>query len=165
MNQMMFKFDKEKCISCGACAVACMDQNDIDPYEQRPFRRVYSREQALDGHAVFTNLSIACMHCADAPCVAACPAGCIRKDPETGLTIYDNTDCIGCHSCAMACPFGAPSFASNGKMTKCNGCITRIKHGLEPACVKVCPFGALEMMPVENVTEKSVEAILERLVK
>ena len=87
--------------------------------------------------------AIACMHCPDAPCVAACPSACIAKDPETNLTIFDNTNCIGCHSCAMACPFGIPSFNEEGKMQKCDGCAVRIQNGLEPACVRACPAGAL----------------------
>ncbi|WP_312645038.1 4Fe-4S dicluster domain-containing protein [Hydrogenoanaerobacterium sp.] len=61
----------------------------------------------------------------------------------TGFTIYDNTTCIGCHSCAMACPFGAPSFSKKGKMQKCDGCRIRIGNGLEPACVRTCPTHAL----------------------
>ena len=49
-------------------------------------------------------LSISCRHCADAPCVAGCPTGCLQKDLATGMTVYDRSKCIGCHSCAMACP-------------------------------------------------------------
>lgn len=62
-----------------------------------------------------------------------------------------NTNCIGCHSCAMACPFAQPCFnGASGKMTKCDGCVDRVKHGLKPACVKVCPFGALQLLPEEE---------------
>ena len=83
------------------------------------------------------------MHCVDAPCISACPVGCLSKDPETGFTVYDNTNCIGCKSCAMACPFGAPRYRkSDGKMVKCDGCNIRVKNGLEPACVKSCTNAA-----------------------
>ena len=71
--------------------------------------------------------SMACMHCDNAPCVTACPSGCLYKDPETGLTLYNTQYCIGCHSCAMACPFGAPTFGPDGKMRKCDGCIDRLR--------------------------------------
>ena len=30
------------------------------------------------------------MHCDDAPCIQGCPVGCLRKDPVTNLTVYDN---------------------------------------------------------------------------
>lgn len=163
MKQVMFSFDSERCISCGACVVACMDQNDIDPETQVPFRHVHTLETMTEERTFFTNLSMSCMHCTDAPCVQACPVGCLSKDPETGLTVYDNASCIGCHSCVMACPFGAPTFTAQGKMVKCDGCRCRQENGLEPACVRVCPFDALKMVPVENVRENHWNSVLQRI--
>lgn len=151
--KLLFEFDPKKCSACGACAVACMDQNDINAEEkQRPYRKVYSYE--MDGE--FASVSIACLHCPDAPCVDACPAGCLYKDPETGLTAFDTTNCIGCHSCAMACPFGAPSFRKKAAdprretMEKCHGCIERVRNGKKPACVHTCPTGALSVHWTED---------------
>lgn len=136
------KFDPARCVACGACAVACMDQNDVLVQQgQPPLRRTFIAE---DGpHMGY--FSAACEHCEDASCVFACPAGCIAKDPETGFTVYDNTNCIGCRSCAMACPHGAPTIGVDGKMAKCDGCNERVKTGLLPACVAVCPFDALTL--------------------
>lgn len=143
--------DMSKCISCGACSVACMDQNDFVPdADQRPFRNVFDAERK-DGDTVeYSHLSLACMHCPDAPCITGCPVACIEKDPETNLTVYDNTDCIGCHSCAMACPFGVPSFNEDGQMVKCTGCYIRIHNGMLPACVRVCPTGALQLVNLDE---------------
>lgn len=141
-------FDVEKCSACGACAMACMDQNDIDiPKGEQPFRNTFTLE-GEKGELKF--YSVSCMHCADAPCVMGCPCGCLRKDEETGFTLYDNTNCIGCHSCAMACPYGVPTFRANGKMEKCDACIERQKAGLKPACVKICPTGALRLLTEEE---------------
>lgn len=147
--------DEQKCIACGACAVACMDQNDIDTRRgDEPFRSCFVDERGVGQDTKFTFLSIACMHCENAPCIAACPTGCLRKDTDTGFTVYDNSACIGCHSCAMACPFAAPSFnGDSGKMTKCDGCIDRVKAGMKPACVRVCPFGALQLLPEQEYIE------------
>lgn len=55
----------------------------------------------------------------------------------------------------MACPVGAPSFDSHNKMVKCNGCIVRQQHGMQPACVLVCPTGALKMVDVEAEDTKN----------
>ena len=141
---MILDLDLERCISCGACAVACMDQNNIDLQGgDVPLRSVFTLEQPERGRVQYTYLSLSCMHCEHAPCVMGCPTQSLYKDLETGLTLYDTTNCIGCHSCAMACPFGVPAFNAEGKLTKCNGCAERVKAGLEPACVRVCPFGAL----------------------
>ena len=112
----------ERCVGCGACAVACMDQNDWEPTNaQDMFRKISIVERECGGRTSFTYLSLACMHCNKAPCIEACPCGCLKKDPETGFTVYDTTNCIGCRSCTMACPFAAPVFNSQGKMMKCDG--------------------------------------------
>lgn len=144
--KLLIEFDEKKCSACGACAIACMDQNDVDVKAgQQPYRMVFNYES--NGELV--SMSTACFHCPDAPCVTACPVGCLYKDKESGLTLYDTTNCIGCHSCAMACPYGAPTFRPisreplREKMEKCHGCIARVKAGLAPACVHSCPTQAL----------------------
>ena len=66
-------FDSEKCSACGACALACMDQNDIDiPAGEQPFRHTFTLE-GKTGDLHF--YSVSCMHCADAPCVMGCQIG------------------------------------------------------------------------------------------
>ncbi|MBQ6356614.1 MAG: 4Fe-4S dicluster domain-containing protein [Solobacterium sp.] len=146
---LKLELDLAKCCACGACAIACMDQNDIDlSTGVRPFRTVFRQENRRTGEIAYYSMS--CMHCDNAPCVTACPSGCLYKDTETGLTLYDNTYCIGCHSCAMACPFGAPTFGPDNKMRKCDGCINRIRAGLLPACVKGCTFDALKLVHTED---------------
>ena len=151
MKRMILELDGGRCVSCGACAIACMDQNDIDSVAvDTPFRQVFTIEEEGERGLYCGYFSTACMHCANAPCVVGCPAGCLQKDPETGFTVYDNTNCIGCHSCAMACPFGVPSFGADGKMIKCDGCADRVKNGELPACVKACPFGALHLYTEEE---------------
>ncbi len=58
--------DMERCCACGACAIACMDQNNIEPEEgMRPFRTVFRDDWEEDGKAQY--FSIACMHCDNAP--------------------------------------------------------------------------------------------------
>ncbi|MGP8309565.1 4Fe-4S dicluster domain-containing protein [Enterocloster aldenensis] len=153
--------DFHKCSACGACAVACMDQNDLDVTGGvSPFRVVCDLE---DGDGEYEYYSIACFHCDDAPCITACPCNCLSKDGETGFTVYDNTNCIGCHSCAMACPFGAPCYGPDGKMIKCDGCAERVKRGLEPACVRNCPTGALTLMEEQELKEVKINCSLKKL--
>ena len=160
---LVIDLDMDKCSACGACAVACMDQNDIDTEQlEAPFRVVSILERGREPHC-FTFLSVGCNHCTDAPCVDACPCGCIYKDAETGLTLYDNTNCIGCHSCAMACPFGAPSFRADGKMQKCDVCYARIKMGMQPACVHNCPTEALRLVDEQELKESRIQGSLKKI--
>ena len=37
-----------------------------------------------------------------------------------------------------------PRYDQDEKMQKCNLCMERVEAGLEPACVRVCPVGALK---------------------
>ena len=150
--------DLSRCIACGACTVACMDQNDIEPQlGDHPLRSSAVVETGRGDDARMTYMSFACMHCSDAPCVRACPVGCIKRDEATGFVAYDNARCIGCHSCSMACPFSAPSFDHTGKMRKCDGCYVRVADGRLPACVKVCPMNALALYTEEEYEKRRGE--------
>lgn len=158
-------FDREKCVGCGACAVACMDQNDIDlKAGDEAFRMITHLEEPGKEGTHFMDFSMACMHCGNAPCIKGCPTGCLRKDPETGFTVYDPGICIGCHSCAMACPFGAPRFGKDGRLKKCDGCAERVRHGMQPACVRVCPFDALKLYREDEYAGANLDTSTHRIV-
>lgn len=91
------------------------------------------------------HLSLACNHCADAPCMEHCPALAYSRDPRTGIVTLHEDLCIGCRYCSWACPFDAPKFDGEvGVMTKCTFCSHRQEQGLRPACVEQCPTGALD---------------------
>jgi Fe-S-cluster-containing dehydrogenase component len=146
--------DLELCVGCGACAVACMDQNDIYPEKgQPPLRRIYRIEGGEFPDASIQYISAACVHCEDSPCIMGCPTGALTKDDRTGAILVNNTLCIGCHSCALACPFGVPRYDQDDKLQKCTLCIERVEMGLEPACVRVCPMGALKYESANKVQE------------
>ena len=137
------------------------------PRARAPFRNVFCVDKREGETVKAAYASLACMHCDDAPCIPACPSGCLKKDESTGFTVYDNDNCIGCHSCAMACPFGVPTFNGEGKMEKCDGCAVRVAHGMEPACVRVCPTGALRLLTEEEYEKaqagKSVRKLLTQI--
>lgn len=151
-------FDPELCVGCGACVVACMDQNDtlFDENSENcfPNRRLVRAEFGQYPHAAIRFASVSCRHCADAACVTGCPTGALQKDPVTGATIYNKNLCIGCHSCAMACPFGVPRYDINGKITKCDQCHLRVAAGYEPACVGICQSKALTFVELDAHQEQ-----------
>ncbi|MBU4202400.1 MAG: 4Fe-4S dicluster domain-containing protein [Acidobacteria bacterium] len=109
-------------------------------------------------------LPVACQQCRNAPCVKACPVDATWAE-EDGIIVVDYDWCIGCRSCMAACPYGARHFnwgkvtipegevnpASHymgnrprikGVVEKCTFCIQRVREGLYPKCVEVCPVGA-----------------------
>ena len=160
MARMKFLCDSERCIECNACTVACKNENDVPWGINR--RRLVTLG---DGEAGEKSISISCMHCTDAPCIAVCPVNCIYQT-DIGVVLHDKDTCIGCGYCFYACPFGAPqypqetNFGSRGKMDKCTYCAggpeengslaeyqkygrNRIAEGKLPLCAEVCSTRAL----------------------
>ncbi len=151
--------DLVRCSGCRACQVACKAWNDnthevtqcLGCYDNPPdltadtwsIIRFNELEQNGRLHWVFTKRQ--CMHCADPGCVSACIVGAFKK-LDNGAVVYDAHKCIGCRYCMMACPFRVPKFEWDTNLPfirKCNFCADRQSEGLETACVKACPTGAL----------------------
>lgn len=150
-----FYLDLNRCVGCQACAVACMDQNDLQPDQGQPaWRRVLAVEDEEEWGVKISYVSMACLHCHDAPCLMACPTGAIYREGNGAAVLVNSSLCIGCHSCAMACPFGVPRFGPDGKMQKCRLCIERVETGLEPACVRACPTRALKFGPANEIASQ-----------
>ena len=139
MARMKFLCDAERCIECNGCVTACKNENEVPWGVNR--RRVVTINDGVVGAE--KSISVACMHCSDAPCMAVCPVDCF-----------------------YACPFGAPQFPQagafglRGKMDKCTFCAggpepdrseaefqkygrNRLSEGKLPACAEMCSTKAL----------------------
>ena len=122
MARAKFLCDAERCIECNACVTACKNEHEVPWGINR--RRVVTIQ---DGNPGERSISVACMHCSDAPCMAVCPVDCFYQNEE-GVVLHSKDLCIGCGYCFYACPFGAPqfpqagNFGSRGKMDKCTFC-------------------------------------------
>ncbi len=162
--QFGFSFDVSRCSGCMACIVACLDQNDL-PGNGSRFRHVSGIEAGAYPSADIRFVSLACMHCGDAPCIKACPVDALTKRPDNGIVVVEPKRCIGCHVCAAVCPFGAPQFPDPaGVMRKCDLCVARVGRGLEPACVRTCPTRALGFGPMERLSEEKARAASDLIV-
>jgi anaerobic dimethyl sulfoxide reductase subunit B (iron-sulfur subunit) len=152
--QLVFSFDVQRCSGCMACVVACLDQNDL-PGGEHAFRHVTPYESGNWPRAGLSWLSMACPHCGDAPCITVCPTRALFKREQDGIVALNRDLCVGCHSCMLACPFGAPQFPEGHRMAKCDFCLARIQAGLDPACVQACPTRALGFGPAEALSVKT----------
>ena len=107
--QMAFSFDVSRCSGCMACVVACQDENDL-PGDGLSFRHVTRLEKGQYPKASISFLSLACLHCGDAPCMMVCPTGAIYKRDWDGIVDVNRDLCVGCHSCALR-RFSPPQLA------------------------------------------------------
>jgi formate dehydrogenase iron-sulfur subunit len=100
------------------------------------------------------------MHCAEPGCLAACPSpGAIVKYAN-GIVDFNQDKCIGCGYCITGCPFDIPRISQKDhKAYKCSLCSDRVSVGLEPACVKTCPTGAIVFGSKEAMKEHAAERI------
>ena len=144
-----FIFDYSKCVGCHACMIACYNENHTTP--PLSWRQVSGYNKQKLPLLSFVHLSIACNHCAEAPCAKACPSGAYTIDPQTKAVIHNPDLCLGCKYCTWACPFDAPKYNEETKLIeKCDFCNDRLKEGQIPACTLNCPTGALSFGEIDE---------------
>ncbi len=156
--------DITKCIGCGHCARACKVENDV-PQEPFYFRtwveqytvlndgtlKIESPNGGIDGQTQSVNdediyktffVPKMCNHCSKSPCTQVCPVGATFESPE-GVALVDEKYCIGCAYCVQACPYGCRYLHPEKKTAdKCTLCYHRLKEGIDPACMEICPTSA-----------------------
>ncbi|MBI4263536.1 MAG: 4Fe-4S dicluster domain-containing protein [Acidobacteria bacterium] len=151
--------DQTRCIGCHACTTACKSENHVPLSVTRTYVKAVEIGRFPQARRVFQVTR--CNQCASAPCVTACPTSAMFKRPD-GIVDFDTRSCVGCKACIAACPYDAIFInPENRTAEKCNFCAHRIDMGLEPACVVVCPTGALIVGDVGDPSS-SVGAIISR---
>ncbi len=170
--------DVSKCIGCKACQVACSEWNDIrdvigtnvgvydnpadlsaDSWTVMRFTEYEDKEQ---NHLEWLIRKDGCMHCADPGCLKACPSPGAIVQYSNGIVDFVEEHCIGCGSCVTGCPFDVPRISKkDNKAYKCTLCSDRVSVGLEPACVKTCPTGAITFGSKEDMLEHAAERVVD----
>jgi len=161
MTRWGMVIDTDRCTGCGACAVACHAENNI---------QVVGEEEAGKGRAMhwmrieryyegeFPDIRarfipVLCQHCAHAPCEPVCPVYATYRTPE-GLNAMVYARCIGTRYCANNCPYTVRFFNWHGGkwpeplekqlnpdvavrpagvMEKCTFCVQRIQDAEDHA--------------------------------
>ncbi|WP_064607952.1 4Fe-4S dicluster domain-containing protein [Photobacterium sp. J15] len=102
--------DPQKCIGCGTCMAACSTEHKKVGVQSHPRLTVIKHKDAT--------APVMCRHCEDAPCARVCPVQAITKEDDR---VYINeTLCVGCTLCAVACPFGAIAFDGSRPVAMAN---------------------------------------------
>lgn len=90
--------DPDRCISCGACILACPKKLfDRIPADAKVYVACSSHER---GKAVMDACAYGCIGCGK--CARTCPEGAITM--QDNLPVIDYEKCVNCGKCAEACP-------------------------------------------------------------
>lgn len=137
MTNYGFIIDNRKCIGCHACTVACKAEHEVPIGVNRTWVKYIEKGEFPDTQRAFHVMR--CNHCADAPCVTACPVTALFTRDD-GIVDFNWDRCIGCKACIQACPYDALYIdPETSTAAKCNYCSHKVDVGLEPSCVQVCP--------------------------
>jgi formate dehydrogenase iron-sulfur subunit len=174
-GQVAKLIDTTKCIGCKACQVACMEWNDlrdeigtnVGVYDNPPDLTDkswtvmrFAEYENPNGNLEWLIRKDGCMHCEDPGCLKACPAPGAIVQYANGIVDFQEENCIGCGYCIAGCPFDVPRISKRDKKVyKCTLCSDRVAVGLEPACIKACPTGALVFGTKEDMKEHAAERI------
>jgi anaerobic dimethyl sulfoxide reductase subunit B (iron-sulfur subunit) len=164
--QYGFYFDQSRCTGCTTCLVACKDWNGLKPGNLQ-YRKIITIEEGERYPAIkVSNTVFSCNHCEKPACLSVCPVEAISKRSD-GIVLVDRDKCIGCGSCAEACPFGAPKYGDDvtepeskkewnteHPMQKCTFCADRIDDGKPPVCVSSCLVRALDFGTMDELKKK-----------
>lgn len=163
-KNFVFIVDITVCIGCGSCCIADKAEYKVpDGYYRTWVERyiidildgvyVDSPDGGLGGytkareglpHPVRDTFFVPklCNMCEKPSCVQVCPVGATYQTKD-GFVLVDKTRCVGCSYCVQACPYSIRFINPiNHTAEKCTWCYHRVRKGMLPACVTVCPTGA-----------------------
>lgn len=136
--------DPAACIGCRTCEIACALAHTGEETAFAP-RLTVLRLDTL-------SVPVMCHQCENAPCVGACPTGALTLGNER--VEADAARCIACQNCVSACPFGTIAITVSPQripdIAKCDLCHDRERG---PACIDVCPTGALRKITGDALAE------------
>jgi tetrathionate reductase subunit B len=165
-----FVIDVGICNGCYSCQIACKDEhvaNDWSPIAKpqpdtgqfwlRQTEHIRGTVPKVRMHYV----PMPCMHCDEAPCIAACriPGALYKRDD--GLVIIDPVKCTGCRECVDRCPYEAIFFNEDLNIAqKCTGCAHLLDGGewKVPRCADSCPTEAIKFGEEEDLADLIAQA-------
>ena len=157
-------YDATLCIGCKQCEQACAEKNQL------PYSESVAAEARQSDHKFTVVLAKGekfmrrmCMNCQEPACASVCPVGAMRKTAD-GPVIYEESRCMGCRYCMVACPFGVPKYEWSKvlpRVQKCTMCADRVSAGKPTACAEACPTGATKFGEREELVQEAQQRLRE----
>lgn len=155
-------YDATLCVGCRLCEQACAERNKL------PYDDTIASQEKLSDHKLTTIVTRGdkfmrrlCMNCLDPACASVCPVGALRKTLDGPVT-YDESRCMGCRYCMLACPFSVPKYEWSKvlpRVRKCDMCADRVAAGRLTACAEACPTGATKFGDRDDLIAEAKDRI------
>ncbi|MBF0280039.1 MAG: 4Fe-4S dicluster domain-containing protein [SAR324 cluster bacterium] len=118
MTQYSMIIDLQKCVGCGACALACKAENNTELRNNGQTHNWADFVHITTGtfpNTKYQTLPVLCNHCSDPACAKNCPTEpkAIFKTAD-GITMVNNERCVGCRSCQDDCPYSMEEVLKDG---------------------------------------------------
>lgn len=128
------------CTGCAICQLTCSELKNGGTNPRLALLRVVPNDNGM------IHQPVVCNQCQNAFCMTVCPTKAIYRSKDNGTVLINDKNCVGCGLCATACQQNVILInKQKRKAIKCDLC------GGEPACVKICPTGALEIAHLGRV--------------
>lgn len=175
--------DTSRCTACRGCQIACKEWHELpanktyqvgwgshqNPQDLNPnnYKLVRFSEHLEDGVVRWNFFPDQCRHCDIAPCKETGDMyieEAITQDEKTGAIIYTSKtkgfNDEQFEEIREACPYNIPRRDKKTRLlSKCTMCNERIHNGMPPACVKVCPTGAMQFGDREEMVKLGEERL------
>ena len=164
---MIIKSDQ--CIGCYNCFLTCQDEfcgnaysgyAAAAPMEGHNWMRVVEKERGQLPRVKVSYVPKTCMHCDDAPCIAAAENGAVYRRPD-GIVVIDPVKAVGQKQLVASCPYRVIEWNEQAQLAqKCNLCAHELDAGQkEPRCVESCPTNAIVFGDLDDPASKISELL------
>ncbi len=144
--------DVSRCVGCYSCFLACRDEHDgkdhlpvaiAQPPTGHNWIDVREDERGSFPKIRVSQIPVPCLHCDEAPCIAAGGGAVYRRDD--GIVLIDAAKSVGKRDIVPSCPHGVISWnEARNTPQKCTFCAHLLDDGWKaPRCVEVCPTQAI----------------------
>lgn len=134
--------DISRCTGCRSCEIACaIEHSQSKDIIQAMGEMPLPKKRIKVADTLKKYLPLFCRKCEEPRCADACISGALKK--ENGTVAFDETRCVGCWSCILACPYSAILRRRDyEKIAVCDLCKDRLqgKRACEEACPTKCVF-------------------------